>query len=798
MNSSQSQNNSPDHGQKTPPQQIFLMGFLGIIFIIVLIVSILILNRPQSESQDLPTDPQEPVGAIDVTPTTSPTSTISPTGIITFTPKPSRTPTMAPTSTATPLPTLIPSITPAFPSEFDDQYELVLWSPELADQLIGILEAYPETLSSYARGPDDRGFYDAYQYALFAQREALLRFPSATQANDWQWMLAYNLARTADQRVGEVYAELITQELNQGVTSPDELYLWGINNDPQLFIESYPLLPQDTNQQSYLIKVSAEENGSTYFWLIEESSGYKSYNLTSNFDFIRPNIIENFIAQSASSIGDLVGIFPTKIHESIYYQPPDVFSLFTQPPQPLPFAAFSPPAIGPDFVNNWQPIETNDGQGDIQFQDTIFPACQLKITHRYGWSGTEFVFLEDSYEISPQPELLSFCEYVVNHSINVWGPETTIQLMETILPLWPPETTTSGKDFPEDGLDEWLYRLSIYHALIGNQDQALEYSQTIVDNPSTMDSSWIKPATDLLTAYQTQRDIYRVCTNSIYCNPRLGFQSLIDSISIEEYSDLVNILSEAGVSVRTRGFFDFDNDGISEQWVIIRHQVGSPLEFWIISPNDTYLQSVFVTTITDNTPQLSYLEPIDEPPLVNIEPDFTFYYIKSGPEDKPIIIMAEQETIFASDRTEMEIDELEEMLLSGGDPASIQEELIILSKSPYFTCSFLLCPRFFYLLGLSSELANDEISAVSAYLDLWRKYLDHPFTTMARFKLESIFKPTPTQVPTITPTLGEPIGGTGTPIPTATLTPEGYPPPGYPPPDTDPTNTPPANPYPYP
>ena len=363
MNSSQSENNPQDQGQKIPPHQIFLMGILGIIFIIVLVVSILILNRPQADLPDLPTDPEGAVSTSPGIPTLSPTTTITPTDIITFTPKPTRTPTRSPTPTATPPPTLIPSLTPAFPSEFNEHYELVLWTPELADQLIGILEAYPETLSSYARGPDDQGFYDAYQYALFAQREALLRFPSAAQANDWQWLLAYNLARTNDQRVGDVYAELITQELNQGNTTLDELYLWGIKNEPQILIESSPLPSSETNEHSYLMKVSAEENGSTYFWLIEDPSGFKSFNLVSYFDFVHPNIIENFIAQSTSSIGEVVGIFPTKIHESIYYQPPEVFSLYTQPPQPVPFAVFSPPAIGPDFVNNWLPVDAGEGQG---------------------------------------------------------------------------------------------------------------------------------------------------------------------------------------------------------------------------------------------------------------------------------------------------------------------------------------------------------------------------------------------------------------------------------------------------
>ena len=319
----------------------------------------------------------------------------------------------------------------------------------------------------------------------------------------------------------------------------------------------------------------------------------------------------------------------------------------------------------------------------------------------------------------------------------------------------------------------------------------------IIDEPSSPDSKWIEPAGDLLTNYQTQRDIYRVCLNAEFCNPRLGFQSLIETILNDEYPDLIDILAQAGVDLRSRGFFDFDNSGESEQWVVIRHQTGTPQEFWIISPNETHLHTVYVTDVNDITPGISYLEPITEPPIIVLEPDITFHYIRLGPENEPVIVYVEPEVIYASDRTEQDLDNLEEILLSGGDPAFIQEELLILRESPHFTCSFLLCPRFLYLLGLASELANDEFSAVAAYLDLWRDYPGHPYTIMARFKLETTFEPTPTPLPTSVVT-SVPSIPTSTPNTTFTPTAEGYPPPGYPPPGSIPTNTPPPNPYPYP
>ncbi len=799
MSSTNSDQSPQDNEQKASTQQIFLIGLLGLVFIIVIAISILILTRPDSTPGESSPDQPEIIRSPEITPSITLTPSITPSPRFTFTPKPSRTPTIAPTSTGTTLPTLIPSLTPAFPSEHNDQYQLVRWTPELATQLIDILEVYPETLSSFARGADNQGYYDAFRYALFSQQEALLRFPTAPQAQDWLWQLAFNFARTGDPAAGEVYANLITQELNRGDVEIDDLYLWGLERTPQVMIEVLPLTSEGGEFTDNLIKVSAGENGSSFFWLIEEPTGYISHSLTSDFNFVQPSNVDNFVVQLSGIQSKVVGIFPTRVYDSFHYITPSVFSLIPQLPQELGFDISSPPAIGPEFTNNWEPIQPDPGSGDLQFVDVIFPACPVTLRHTYHWNNSAFSFLGASYQINPDPDLLGFCEIVVNHSANIWGMETTIQLMESLLPSWPPENTITGGVYSEDALDEWRYRLSLYHGLIGNQVEAIGYAETIISDPASPESVWIAPAAEFLETYQVQRDIYRACLPSEFCDPKLAFQSLVATITSQEFSDLINTLEQAGVSVRSHGFFDFDNDGESEPWVVIRHHSGSPLEFWIISPGEAGIKAVFVDTLETATPRLTYVEPITEPPMVKIDPDITFHFVKPGPDQDPFIVMVEQEVLFSSDRTEMELNSLELTLLTGGDPAFVQAELIVLNTQPYFTCSYLLCPRFLYLLGLASELANDEFSAVAAYLELWRQFPDNPYTTMARFKLASTITPAPTltptstQVPTMTPTDSE------TPTSaTSTNTPEGYPPPGYPPPDNTPTITQPGYPYPSP
>lgn len=787
----------PENGQRISSQQIFLIGLLGIALLIIIVVSLLILTRPEITPEPASTEILAAVATTEILPSPTITPSITPSPRFTFTPKPTRTPTIAPTSTGTLLPTLIPSLTPAFPSEHNDQYVLVLWSPELADQLINLLEVYPETLSSFSRGESNQGYYDAFQYALFAEEEALLRFPSAAQAQGWSRGLAYNLARIGDSQAGDIYAALITQDLNSGKITLDELPFWGLDFEPFVIIEVIHLEPNNGDLSRSLVKITADENGSSYFWLVEEENGFVSHPLTSDFNFVQPSDIEHFVVDLPGTSYQVVGIFPMRVFDSIHYINPQVFSLLQQPPVELGFETVFPPGIGPDFINNWEPAETND---DIRFMDTVFPACPVTVTHTYDWNNSSFSFQEDSYQINPDPELLGFCEIVINHSALVWGIEPTINLMETLLPLWPPDQSSTGSVNPDDALDEWLYRLSIYHGLIANQDESISYAETIVSSPTSLNSTWIAPAAAYLETYQEQRDIYQACLPSPFCDPRLAFQSLVRTITLEEYSDLVNTLEQAGVTILSNGFFDFDNNDETEPWFVIRHETGSPFEFWIITSTDDGYEAVFVSTIETSNPRLSFIEPITEPPTVMIDPDITFKFYKGGPGQEPTVILVQVEVVFASDRTKADLDELEGILLSGGDPTFVHTELIILGNSPHFTCSFQLCPRYLYLLGLASELSNDEFSAVAAYLELWRQFPSSPYSVMARFKLGSIFTPTPS--PTFLPS--ETPAPPTTPV-VPTDTPEGYPAPttpptstqpGYPAPTSPPTSTQPGYPYP--
>jgi hypothetical protein len=783
-------------------RRISLLALYALITIIVLILTIFLSVRALSPAPaTIPTILPIESSTLTITPQPSSTPTRTSTPRPTFTSKPSATPTITPTPSPSPTRTLPLTLTSAAPRAENEGYALVEWTPELAGKLIELLQAYPSTLSAYARGDDNVGFYQAFDYAIFAQREALLQFPTAPEADIWLWELAYNQARTGDPQAGASFAVLITNKLNQGDISLDELPAFGKEQVPQAAMSVYPLKISSGSVGNNLVKISIEESGAAFFWLVERSGRYVSYPLTSDFDFIHSTDV-GYFASDLTADGSLeVLIYPSAPAGSQIYDFPRIFSLDQTPPAELFFNPITPPSIGIDFKAQWTPSEHTAEPGDLQFVTTLFPTCPLTVRHFYKWNGASFEFLRASYQVEPDPNLLSFCELAVNHAIQTWGPEPTIPLMETILPLWPPKETTEGKPYPQDALDEWRFRLGIYSALAGDMVEAREYLQEITINPAAPGSQWIQPAKDFLISYQGQRDIYRACLQTDFCNPHYALQAVAATFAPDDYSMAPQILKDAGVLIRSSGFFDFDNDGITERWFILRQTPTSIPEFWILIKTPEGIKALFVNPIENNQPGISFVEPISEPPIVKVGGSFTFVLQHQDAPPAVIIKFVKPARIFSVDLTEIKLNEIEAALLGGADPADMGQGLLDLRESSFFTCNFLICPKFLYLLGLANELAGDQRDAVNEYLELWRGFPRSPFTTMARFKLEgetlpSTATPTPTLTNTPTPNITPTPTGT---LPTATLTetsstpspvPSETPSGGYPPPNPTVSDTP--------
>ncbi|MCK4897995.1 MAG: hypothetical protein KAS38_04430, partial [Anaerolineales bacterium] len=708
----------------------------------------------------IPTNTHTATLILTITPTPEPTRTSRPT----FTPTITLIPSHTPTPSLTPTYSGPPTLTPASAVRGKD-YSLEEWSPELADYMVMLMDDYPNTLSEDKRGENDEGYYVAFYYATIAQKEALLRYPDVPQAVFWRWGLAYNLAQVGDPQAGEAYAEIITLNLNEGDVDFKELETWFEFQEDRLTLEITELKPVPGYISSNLIEVKG--GGSAFLLLLETNSGFQSYVLRSNFDFVNDPQFGSFAEDLTGNGIEEVVIYPIKPLEKHTLNPPLVYSLSQIPPLELDFnQATTNFEVGMEFTSQWSAESEAQGQTLLSFETNLFPPCIVALSRTYFWNDLLFDLTDTQFQVQPDPDTLTYCNFMVDHAANTWGPEAAIQIMEPILPDWPPEVDENGDPYPLDAHDEWRYRLGVYHALLGHYEEATNYFNEIITDPITPDSQWIAPAEDFLATYKKPDDVYKACLNAEFCDPRHALSYLVENIPLDDYSDALTYLGLAGVKTRASGDFDFDGDGLDETWLTIRHHELQKLEFWILSPYPEGIEPIFVSVVESSRPTLIYIGEDSDPPIVLLDGTIVFSIHRVPGSSQPYLVNPDLPDTYPN-RFEDGLHDATTALFSGVDPAIVKIDLIILESNPGLLCEpYWSCDPYYYMLGLASELSGDEKVSVDSYVFLWWNYPRSPFTIMARLKLEgATLPPFPTPTYTVTPTV------TSTLTPTRTSTP---------------------------
>ncbi len=755
-----------------------------------------------------------PVSVAEVTSTARPTFTPSLTATftssptITRTPLPSLTPTITetptplPSETATPTSTNFPTLTPAPPLAQADAYQLAEWSPEQAAYMAQLMGSYPNAaLAASADSKDRVAYYQSFQYRVLALREALLQFPGEPQAAEWRWMLAYDLAQMGSAEAGTRYAQLLASGLNSGETEVPYLYLWFAEHEPRLSFYMVELEPPEGFTGSYMVELRGE-GGSAFIWLLQATNSYQTYPLLTYFDFVDKTqanwVVENFTGSNGRS--PEIAVYASALADQFTVDPPRVFSLSKMPPLKLPF--FPDQAIfrmGIEFTNRWK-VSTLPGKAaGLTFESTVFPACPVDVRLDYGWSEVNFALQRQVFEVQPNEKTLAYCALLVDHAAAVWGPEAAISVMEALLPFWPPAADAQGQPYPLDARDEWLYRLGVYRALAGDTDVAIDYMNQVSTQPGVPDSRWIEPAHDFLMAYQSQADVYRACQAAPLCDPVYALDYLVEHLP--EGQDAFEYLKQAGVNPNSSGYFDFDADGETERWFTTRHHPRDRSEFWILARYRDGVKALRVGNVDAVPPSIEYLDAayiaddgLTLLPAVFLEGTLAFNMQRLPGTQAPYLKAAPLRKEYPS-KFFIPLENAQQRLFAGASPEAVKNELINLARFPGLLCKpTWTCDSYYYLLGLSSELAGDEQTAVKAYHRLWLDYSLSPYTAMARLKLvgavpaatptaspvpagqaTATLTPTRTQIPTVTGTRITTVTATSTPTvsgtpPTATPT----------------------------
>ena len=752
-----------------------MLGILGVSIVIFTVALVrFIANGTQTPDATPPatTAQQSPVVSTNLESPITPSTTPRPS----WTPPASATITITRTPTPTLTRTLVSSLTPANPQTANTRYRLVEWSLLAAEHEV-------EIMTTRADREQNTEWYRAAVYAL---QEALLRFPQSINAAAWRWQMAHYQILAGDARAIDTYASLIQAALQTGQARINDLPAWFQRNAPELRLSTTVLPAQPGELNRLLIQISGRGYG--FIWSLGTPGNIQMTPLLNNFDHTNN-------PRAASLTADLTGdghpeliLYETSYPSQTQFTSPWIFDLTQEPPALMPIQFSLPLELGTEAERLTTILPGDNGENELLLTMRMFPTCPVDITRSFQWDGEKFSIGAMRVEIHPEAELLSWCEIVLDHASLIWAPELTLAVAEPLLGSWPPSVDTAGDPYPEDGLDALRFRVGILHALAGHQAEAIQAIQSIIDQPSTPQSSWIEHAHVFVNTYQQPEDLYQACQLAPGCNLHHAIQEMVRSSGINSPAFARQYLLQHGVVGRTAGYFDFDGDGVDEAWLNLRPTAEGKLEFWILVATTSGVQAVYVQVFESNAPQPYYHDPDEDPLVIQLERGQGFVMRRDPLTGEAAIQFVDVEysrPTFIRD----ELNSITQALFLGVDPAWALAELLETHASPRFAgdcVAYGICARFYYTLGLVYQLTGDQLSAIDWYLTTWWEYPLSPYTLMARLKLELI-PATPTSTPTITqiPTI------TYTPDPNRTNTPTSM---AYPPLFTPTPHTPPAYP----
>jgi hypothetical protein len=757
-------NNSPSHSPYITV--VIILFMLGVVIFLGMLIDYV---SHQPAGPTLPKISQVNTYTLVASYTPTDTSTVTLTPRPTWTSRPSSTTTLTPSPTSTSTSTLIRTLTPAIPAQSNIWYELKPW--DLSEQTRAIELQRANVILSASD--------DSFRALAYVEGEALLRFPNAANAPFWKWDRAYNFLRIKDPRGIEIYSNLIQSAIFTGQVRLSDLASWFALYESRLTLQFSSLPPQPGELGRGVIEIMGE--GNAYLWLIEDPLGTRIYPLFNDIDYTQPH--ENaFLYDDLNGNGspELV-IYRRSTPGLTLMLLPHIFDLAVSPPAELPIQEQEPFDFRLEPQTQIDVINQSQGNNTLQITNLLLPACPAYVTQELLWSDDHFAVSPLNFELSPVEGFAAYCETVLDVATNNLGPGPSIVVARAMLNIWPPETDTQGRPYPADAIDKLRYRLGILYSLDDQPNVAIDTLSELIDTAATPQSTWINKAEQFLRDYQGPGDIFTACKQTSFCNLRDAFRTILTISNSTQLDQAIVYLQSHGVTIRSSGNMDFNQDGKIERWMIIQPTPDAKLEFWILYIAQKQVQSVFVQ-VFDAGESLPYFhQPAGEIPVIQFVLHKGFVFNYSPALDTAYIKWVNVEysrSTIILDGYQQALDDL----MAGLDLSIIRDKLVTLYNSPRFAgdcIAFNICDQFHYTVALVYDLLGESGDAIDQYLWVWRNYNKGTYAVMARLKLNYFPLPTytrtpvpsKTQVPTRTPTPTRTSTPTSTYTPTSTTSP---------------------------
>ncbi|MGB8251752.1 MAG: hypothetical protein WCF08_00940, partial [Anaerolineaceae bacterium] len=332
--------------------------------------------------------------------------------------------------------------------------------------------------------------------------------------------------------------------------------------------------------------------------------------------------------------------------------------------------------------------------------------------------------------------------------------------------------------------DELRILKGVYSAFLGDKASAQSVFTDLVASPTIPESPWIEAAQDALTAYQSQNDLYRMCSAIDVCVdyftlemggpdvPSCVYRNICDygqamqatistAFPTSPLAKVIENLKSVGVNIITYGWRDFDLNNQAELWFTVRHPhsryfYADPYEeFWIAGQ---YEQGVKLLLV-DELPSLNVPFKTVGEDTGRILTDYgygkTIELVHHPYTGEPFITVWDPIITEPVDQRVSLFLDLRQMVYEGKDPEVIYNSLSEMDDQ--FTKCPLTglywdeysanpppgwreydaydCATFYYTVAFAAELADKDQEAVRRYYSVWVEYPDSPFAILVQGKL---------------------------------------------------------------